>query len=97
MKKKLEKQSFEDSLQNRYSKNFCKFHRKRPVLEFLFNKKVVVAAFEAKHIHSSVALLLYISNGNLDWSEGMRKKLNVFMLQLPIGANACIAKTKGEK
>ena len=37
MRKKLQKQSFTDILQNRCSQTFCKFHRKTPVLEFLFN------------------------------------------------------------
>ena len=31
-------ESFADVLQNKYSQKFRKFHRKTPVLEFLFNK-----------------------------------------------------------
>ena len=38
MRKKLQKQSFADILQNRYSKKFRKFHRKTPVLKSLLNK-----------------------------------------------------------
>ena len=35
---KIWKQSFADVLQNRFFKNFRKFYRKTPVLEFPFNK-----------------------------------------------------------
>ena len=35
---KGQKQSFGDALQNRWSKKLCKFHRKTPVMESLFNK-----------------------------------------------------------
>ena len=38
MRKKLQRQSFADILQNRSSKKFRKFHRKTAVLESLFNK-----------------------------------------------------------
>ena len=41
---KIIKQSFADVFQNRCSWEFCKFHRKAPVLELLFNK---VAALKA--------------------------------------------------
>ena len=34
----LQKQSFTDVLENRCSQKFCKFHKKAPVLESLFNK-----------------------------------------------------------
>ena len=34
----LQKQSFTDVLQNRFSGKFRRFHRKTPVLEYLFNK-----------------------------------------------------------
>ena len=33
-----QKRSFAGVLQNSYSEKFCKFHRKAPVLESLFNK-----------------------------------------------------------
>ena len=42
MRKKLQKQSFADILQNRCSLKFHKFHRKIPVLESLFNKAAVL-------------------------------------------------------
>ena len=45
MKKKLQKQSFADVLQNRCSKKFRKFHRKIPVLEYLFNKVAGLMVF----------------------------------------------------
>ena len=38
MRKKLQKQSFADILQERFSYKFRNFHRKIPVLESLFNK-----------------------------------------------------------
>ena len=38
MRKKLQKQSFTDILQNRCSKKFSNFHRKIHVSEYLFNK-----------------------------------------------------------
>ena len=38
MTKFCQKQSFADFLQNKYSENLRKFHRKKPVLESLLNK-----------------------------------------------------------
>ena len=38
MRKKLQKHSFADTLQNKCSQKFRKFHRKIPVLKSLFNK-----------------------------------------------------------
>ena len=37
MRKKLQKQSFADILQNRCSQKLCEFHRKIPVFEYFFN------------------------------------------------------------
>ena len=34
----IQKQSFADVLQNRYSEKFRRFHRKAPALEYVFNK-----------------------------------------------------------
>ena len=39
---------------------------------------------KAKHIHASAVALLHIRIGNLDWNESHKKKLNIFMPQLPL-------------
>ena len=69
-------------------------------MEPLFFITVAVAAFKANYIYIFILqlpcyyiLALEISTG----MRAMRMKLNVSMLQLPIGANACIAKMKREK
>ena len=49
----IEKQSFADVLQNRYSQKFRKFHRKTPVLESLFSK-VGKSPLRKKSIQSTI-------------------------------------------
>ena len=61
MRKKLQKQSFADILQSRCSKKFCKFDRKTPVLESLFNK---VAGLK-KHMCFPVKSATFLRTGFL--------------------------------
>ena len=72
-----------------------------------FYRSPPVATSETKHIHVSAVDLLHIRKEIWIGMRAMKKKLNIFMLQLPIyyilewkisiGANADIAKTKREK
>ena len=66
-----------------------------------------MAAFKTKHTHSSVADLLRIRIGSLNWTESYEKETKYIhasatdLLHIRIGistgANADIAKTKREK
>ena len=42
----IKKQLFSDILQNRCPKNFCKIHRKTPLMESVFNKAVDLKAWK---------------------------------------------------
>ena len=59
----VEKQSFEDILQNRCFQKFCKFHRNTPILESLFNK----VAGMLQHRCFSVKFLTPFFTEHLQW------------------------------
>ena len=65
---KMQKQPFEDVLQNRCSSTFCNIHRKTPLLESLFNK-FIKKRLQHRYFLVNIAKKWKMKNG---WSQAMK-------------------------